>query len=200
MTSEEKTSKFNPSQRSVERAPLKCILLEKAWQLVQHTAYRFSWRFNGFRMLLLRMFGARLRSSGSGYVSLHPNARFSCPWNVSAGSLTSFADNSWIYALDRITIGEKTCIGEYVKLLSGYHDITTWNFAFRTKPINIGSCVWIATGAMVLPGVTIGDGAVVAAGAVVTRDVEPWTVVGGNPARFIKRRELAEGAYEEAHS
>ena len=48
----------------------------------------------------------------------------------------------------------------------------------------------MATGAIVLPGVTIGEGAVVAAGSVVTKDVEPWTVVGGNPARFIKKREL----------
>ena len=77
-----------------------------------------------------------------------------------------------------------------MKLLAGYHDISTLNFAFRTKPITIGSCVWIATGAMVLPGVAIGDGAVVAAGAVVTKDVEPWTVVGGNPARFIKKRTM----------
>lgn len=102
-------------------------------------------------------------------------------------------NHSWIYALDKIEIGSKSCIGENVRLLAGYHDITTMNFAFRTRPIKIGSCVWIATGAMILPGVTIGDGAVVAAGAVVTKDVEPWTVVGGNPARFIKKRELREG-------
>ena len=52
--------------------------------------------------------------------------------------------------------------------------------------------VWVATGAVILPGVTIGEGAVVAAGAVVVKDVEPWTVVGGNPAKFIKKRGLTQ--------
>jgi putative colanic acid biosynthesis acetyltransferase WcaF len=94
--------------------------------------------------------------------------------------------------LDSIEIGEKTCIGEQVKLLTGYHDITTRNFAFKTKPIRIGSACWVATAATILPGVTIGDGAIVAAGAVVTKDVEPWTVVGGNPAKFIKMRVMRE--------
>ena len=50
--------------------------------------------------------------------------------------------------------------------------------------------IWIASGAMILPGVTIGEGAVVTAGSVVVKDVEPWTVVGGNPAKMIKKREL----------
>ena len=50
--------------------------------------------------------------------------------------------------------------------------------------------VWIATGAILLPGVTIGEGAVVASGAVVTKDVPSWTVVAGNPAKYIKKREL----------
>jgi len=139
-------------------------------------------------MMLLRMFGAKLLAKKGSYVSIQPGVSIASPWNLEIGDLSSIGDNSWVYALDKITIGEKTCIGEYVKLLTGYHDIATWNFQFKTKPISIGSCVWIATGATVLPGVTIGDGAVVAAGAVVTKDVEPWTMVGGNPARFIKNR------------
>jgi putative colanic acid biosynthesis acetyltransferase WcaF len=61
------------------------------------------------------------------------------------------------------------------------------------KPIIIMENVWVTTGAMILPGVTIGEGGVVAAGAVVVKDVEPWTVVGGNPARFIKKRKLIFG-------
>ena len=63
-------------------------------------------------------------------------------------------------------------------------------FDLVTKPISIKDDVWIATGAYVLPGVTIGEGAVVGAGSVVTKDVEPWSVVAGNPAKFIKKREL----------
>lgn len=56
----------------------------------------------------------------------------------------------------------------------------------RCKPVHIGRNVWIGVGAIILPGVTIGDNAVVAAGAVVTKDVAPNTIVGGNPAKFIK--------------
>lgn len=126
-----------------------------------------------------------------------PSAKIDCPWNVAIGDMSSVGNDSWLYALAKIEIGQKTCIGEQVKLLTGYHDISTRNFAFKTKPIAIGSCVWIATGAIVLPGVTIGDGAVVAAGAVVTRDVEPWTVVGGNPAAFIKKREFGQEQIKE---
>ncbi len=190
MTDDEKISAYMPSQRSLERASLKEILLNKLWSCFQNTLYRFSWRFNWLRMLLLRMFGAKLLAKKGSYVSIQPRVSIASPWNLQVGDLSSIGNNSWVYALEKITIGEKTCIGDYVKLLTGYHDVTTWNFAFKKRPIAIGSCVWIATGAIVLPGVTIGDGAVVAAGSVVTKDVEPWTIVGGNPARFIKRREM----------
>ena len=62
------------------------------------------------------------------------------------------------------------------------------NQGYNTKKVNIDSNVWIATNAIILPGVTIGEGAVVAAGSVVTKDVDPNTIVGGNPAIFIKNR------------
>ena len=189
MTSDELIAEYRPSQRSLERASLGDILLGKLWNCFQFTVFRWSWRFNGFRCALLRVFGAKLAAKRGG-VSVHSGARIDGPWRLSVGATSSIANHAWVYALDKIEIGEKTCVGEYVKLLAGYHDIATTNFAFRTKPIKIGSCVWIATGAMVLPGVTIGDGAVVAAGSVVTKDVEPWTIVGGNPARFIKKRIL----------
>ncbi len=184
---------YNPSQKSLERVALKELLLRKIWAAIECLFYRYSWRLNRLRMMLLRLFKAQLKTSTGGYVSLHPSSSITCPWNLTVGNLTSFGKNSWIYSLDKISIGEKTCIGEGVKLLTGFHDISSVTFAFKSKPISIGSCVWIATDAMVLPGVTIGDGAVISAGAVVTKDVEPWTVVGGNPARFIKKRELILG-------
>lgn len=132
--------------------------------------------------------GGRLAPS----VSLSRTARLDYPWNVSMGYRSSVGNHSWIYALDRITIGDNVCIGEDVRILTGSHDITSPTFDLITKPIVIEGNAWIVTGSTILPGVRIGEGAVVAAGAVVTKDVEPWTVVGGNPAKFIKKRVLAE--------
>ena len=191
MTSEQLIAWYVPSRRSLERATLKAILLSKFWHAINVTLFRWSWRFVRFRRFLLRIFGLRFQGKE---MDFNPTSRIDCPWNITIGSYSSVGNMAWIYALDKIEIGEKTCIGEQVKLLTGYHDITTRNFAFKTKPIRIGSACWVATAATVLPGVTIGDGAVVAAGAIVTKDVEPWTVVGGNPARVIKKRVLS---YEE---
>ena len=112
------------------------------------------------------------------------------PWRLAIGERSSIGDGAWIYCLDQISIGKNCCIGEDVRLLTGSHDISSPTFDLVTKPITIHDNVWVATGATILPGVTIGEGAVVAAGAVVTRDVEPWIVVGGNPAKFIKNRLL----------
>ena len=106
------------------------------------------------------------------------------------GSKSSIGDGAWIYALDTIRIGKNVCIGEDVRLLTGSHDVASPQFNLVTKPIVIKDNAWVATGAIVLPGVMIGEGAVVAAGAVVTKDVESWTVVGGNPAIKISERKL----------
>ena len=98
----------------------------------------------------------------------------------------------WFCHLDgrgNIKIGPNTNISSYVKLITGTHDIDSKDYvSAQFKPINIGSHVWICTGAIILPGVSIGDGAVVAAGAVVSKDVPPFTVVGGVPAKVIRTR------------
>ena len=100
--------------------------------------------------------------------------------------------NVKIYCVDRVTIGNNAIISDGAYLCTAEHDITDRGFQLQTKPITIGDCAWIAARAIVLPGVTIGEGAVVAAGAVVTRDVPAWTVVAGSPAKVVKKRELGE--------
>ena len=87
-----------------------------------------------------------------------------------------------------ITIEHDTNISSHVIMITGSHDIDDPDFTADFKPIHIGHHCWIGTGAMILQGVTIGDGAVVAAGAVVTKDVPPYTVVGGVPAKVIRER------------
>ena len=97
----------------------------------------------------------------------------------------------WFAELDArggISIGNDTNISSHVKLITGSHDIENPEFTADFKPIIVGHHCWIGTGAIVLQGVTIGDGAVVAAGAVVTKDIPPYEVWGGIPAKFIKKR------------
>ena len=88
----------------------------------------------------------------------------------------------------RIDIGDDVSIGPEAALLTLGHDPDARDFATRGGAIIIGPRAWIGYRAIVLPNVTIGEGAVVGAGAVVTKDVEPFTVVAGSPARMIGRR------------
>ena len=84
-----------------------------------------------------------------------------------------------------ITIDDDVMIGPNVRIVTDNHDFEN-RMLLRCKPVHIGRNAWIGVGAIILPGVTIGENAVVAAGAVVTKDVAPNTIVGGNPAKFIK--------------
>lgn len=79
-------------------------------------------------------------------------------------------------------------ISPSVAILTAEHDVQSKSFAGVEAPVAIGDYVFIGTGAMIMPGVTLGDGAIVAAGAVVTHDVGPYTIVGGVPARPIGKR------------
>ena len=105
--------------------------------------------------------------------------------NVFINSGCHFQDQGGIY------IGEGTFIGHNVILATLNHDLNPNTRAdMYPKPIHIGKKVWIGSGAIVLPGVTIGDNSVIAAGSIVTKDVPENCVYGGNPAKFIKKIDL----------
>lgn len=94
--------------------------------------------------------------------------------------------NSKIYCFKEINVGEDVAISENVIIRdSDNHGIISPNHV-KAKPINIGNHVWIGMNSIILKGVTIGDGAIIAAGAVVTKDVPPKTIVAGVPAKVIK--------------
>ena len=185
-------AQFNPVQTN--QMPRKEKLVQRIWEIVWVVLCRptpfFMRRWRRFVTIIF----ARLSRGGviAKCVSLSRKCRIDYPWRLSIGERSSIGDNAWVYALDKVSIGRNVCVGEDVRLITGSHDIASPHFDLKTKPILIGDNVWVATGAIVLPGVTIGEGAVIAAGAVVTKDVSPWTVVGGNPAKFIKKRVLKE--------
>ncbi len=87
-----------------------------------------------------------------------------------------------------ITIGNCVTFGHEVALYTSDHDPDAPDFQRRDAPITIGDYAWIGSRAIILKGVTVGEGAVVAAGSVVTSDVAPYTIVAGNPARLIRER------------
>lgn len=184
---------FTPVQTN--QRPLTEKLAQRFWEVVRvlfcYPSPFFMRRWRRFVTSLyahLYMGGGKIHN----LASLASNCKIDYPWNVEIGELSSIGNGAWIYALDKIAIGKNVCIGEDVRLLTGTHDISSPYFDLMTKPIAIKDNAWVATGAIVLPGVTIGEGVIVAAGAVVTKDVEPWTVVGGNPAKFIKKRVLTD--------
>jgi acetyltransferase-like isoleucine patch superfamily enzyme len=99
-----------------------------------------------------------------------------------------------IYGHGGVEIGEWSLISMHATILSSNHTVPAMDRCIRWEkdlllPTKIGRDVWIGANAVILGGVTIGDGAVVAAGAVVTKDVELGAIVAGNPARLIRRRE-----------
>jgi putative colanic acid biosynthesis acetyltransferase WcaF len=101
--------------------------------------------------------------------------------------LSEFVD---CYCVDRIRVGAHATVSQYAFLCTASHDVQDPHMRLIKAPITIGDGAWVCAGTYVGMGITIGEGAVAAARAVVVKDVPPWTVVGGNPARFIKRREL----------
>ncbi|MCF0199098.1 MAG: putative colanic acid biosynthesis acetyltransferase [Bacteroidaceae bacterium] len=181
---------FTPIQSNTLSTRAK--LRNAVWCLVNKTLFRWTPSrfgiFRKYRVWLTRLFGSKIDYS----CSLMPSCKIEYPWNVTMGALSSLGEDSWVYAMAPISVGEKSCIGKDVYLLTGSHDIESPRFTLVTKHISIGSAVWLSTGVRVLPGVSIGDGCVAGASAVLTKDVEPWTVVGGNPAKFIKKRVLEQ--------
>jgi len=100
----------------------------------------------------------------------------------------SFVGRVELQLHDRVIIGQNVIINDGARLLTGSHDVGSADFELKTAPISLRDYAWVATGAIILPGVTIGRGAVVAAGAVVTKDVPDYAIAVGNPARLLNRR------------
>lgn len=141
------------------------------------------------RLGVLRWFGAKI---GSGDV--RRSVKIFAPWNLEMGVWACLGPRVKVYNKDKVKIGSHIVISQDVYLCTAGHDVSSPWMAPITKPIEICDNSWIAARAVILPGVTVGEGAVVGCAAVVAKDVKPWTVVGGNPAQFLKNRVINQAS------
>ena len=138
-----------------------------------------------FRRFMYRyVFGVRL---GSGSI-IHWQTRFFCPTGVQIGKNCNIGNNAFLDGRRGLQIGNRVATGADIMIYSLQHDVDSKSFEVAGGPVFIEDYVYIGPRVIILPGVSIGYGAVIAAGAVVTEDVPPFMVVGGVPARFIRER------------
>lgn len=158
----------------------------RVWHIVR--LLFFCWtpkKLNFWRLFLLRMFGAKLDR-----VFISSTAKIYIPWLLEMKKGSCLGAYSEVYNLGPVCFGECSVLSQYSYICNGTHDLSILRLPLMIGRINIGAHVFIGAKALILPGIHIEEGAVVGAGSVVTKDVGAWTIVGGNPAREIKKRIL----------
>ena len=144
--------------------------------------------FRKWRLLLLRLFGAQVEWDANVYASV----KIWAPWRLRMGHRTCLGPEVICYNQDWVVLEDDAIVSQYSYLCTAGHDTSRANTADEgliTAPIVLRNGAWIGSRAFVGMGVEIGKGAVVGATASVYKNVEPWTVVGGNPAKVLKKRE-----------
>lgn len=155
------------------------------WLMVYTLFFRLSPRpFYNYRCFLLRLFGAKIGKS----VRVYPKVVVWAPWNLEIGNQTAVANGVVLYTQGKIKIGNKTVVSQGAHLCAGTHDYTDQAFPLITKNIFLGDEVWVAAEVFIHPGVKIGDGAVIGARSVVTKDMPMWMVCSGFPCLPLKSR------------
>jgi putative colanic acid biosynthesis acetyltransferase WcaF len=166
--------------------PLREKIGRLAWELTWTALCAWTPKpFNRWRLFWLVCFGAKIE----GRAFVHPRARIEVPWNLTLRDRSCLGDRAHAYSLGEIEIGEGGTVAQEAYLCTGTHDFTHPALRLKVAKITIGPHAFVSARAFILPGVIVGERAIVGAAAVVTRDVLPAMIVAGNPAREIGRRE-----------
>jgi putative colanic acid biosynthesis acetyltransferase WcaF len=145
-------------------------------------AFMFAWR-----RMILRVFGAKVDPSALCY----PSVRIWAPWNLTIGAGSCLSHGVKCLSQGPTIIHDMVVVSQRAFLCTASHDHSSLALPLKIAPIVLERFAWICAEAFVGPGVTIGEGTIVAARAVVTRTTEPYKIVAGNPAAVIKSRVIA---------
>ena len=161
------------------------------WNMIYLLFFRLfpSKLFRLWRIFLLRLLGARISWDSEIYSSV----KIWAPWNLRMEKGSCLGPHVICYNQAMVVIGENATVSQYSYICTAGHKTSERNNArsgLVVAPVIVGDNAWVGTRAYVSMGVTIGDNAIVGATASVYKDIEPGTIVGGNPAKVIKMREI----------
>ncbi|NCC92748.1 MAG: putative colanic acid biosynthesis acetyltransferase [Opitutae bacterium] len=159
------------------------LLWQAAWLLLFRPS---PWFWHAPRRCLLRLFGATVGKKAQ----IMPSVQIWAPWNLALGDYSTVSHGVDLYDVDRIEIGAHATVSQRAFLCTASHDVDHPRMPLVTAPIRIGAGAWVCAEAYVHPGVEIGVDAVAGVRAAVLRDVPPGQIVGGNPAKFLRMRNL----------
>lgn len=148
--------------------------------------------FHSIRNNIYRLAGVKI-GAGS---TIHTGCRFYQPENISIGVDTSVGDRCFLDGRAKLIIGSHVSIASQVLIYNSEHNINDEWFTAQNAEVKIGDYVFVGPRAIILPGVTIGSGAIVAAGAVITKNLSEGTIAGGVPAIKIGERKLKDFRYK----
>ena len=143
-----------------------------------------------FRLKKIFLLAAGIKVGSHSYI--HTPVKFFSFKNLFVGNNTTVNPNCYLDARRTIRIGNNVNIAHNTRIYTLGHDVDSPDLALVGAPVEIGDDVFIFSNVLIMPGVKIGKGAVVFAGSVVVKNVEPYSIVGGNPAKFIKERKHTE--------
>ena len=156
-----------------------------AWEIVWPLLCAWTPKpLNPWRLFWLKRFGAKIE--GTPFV--HQRARIQIPWNLTLHHRSCLGDRANAYSLGEIELHEGSTVAQEAYLCTGTHDFTHPALHLRVAKITVGRNAFVSARAFILPGVIVGEAALVGACAVVTRDVDPFAIVAGNPAKVIGKR------------
>jgi putative colanic acid biosynthesis acetyltransferase WcaF len=156
------------------------------WNLCYSLFFRLSPRpFFGWRTFLLRLFGAKLAST----CKFYPGCKIWAPWNLVCEDLVAVADGAELYNPSPFYFGSHAIVSQNAYVCGATHLYNDPTFKLVSFPMRFGAYSWICARAAVNPGVNMGDGAILALGSIATRDLEPFGVYAGVPARKVKERD-----------
>lgn len=158
---------------------------------------RFIWKLSWFllcswtpnplhawRCFVLRIFGAKIGKTNF----IYPNCKIWAPWLLETEDVVTIGPGVEIYNPGGLFLGHHSILSQDAFICGATHDYNTIDFTYVKKIIVIEAYAWICAKAIVLPGVHCSEGSVLGAGSLTSRNLEPWTVYAGNPARIVKKR------------